>query len=210
MAALQIISKILETKDYSIITDNLLDESYFLDYKEEFLFIKDHYDKYGNVPDKYTFEEKFPDIQLVEVTESDEYLVETIREERLYANAVPIVNEIARLMRTDANVATEYLINNLDILQPSYELKGTDIIKDSVARLERYEDKKSNPEKWTITTGFEELDNIIHGIDKEMEFFVIFARTNQCKSWVLAKLCTHIWQLGLNIGFISPEMSPPI
>lgn len=208
MVALQIISKVLETKDFSIISDNILDDNYFLEYKEEFTFIREHYEKYGNVPDKVTFEQKFPDIQLVEVTESDDYLVATIREEKLYSDAVPIVNEIARLMKTDANAATEYLMNNLDILRPTYELKGTDIIKDSLSRLAQYEDKKNNPEKWTITTGFEELDNIIHGIDKEMEFFIIFARTNQCKSWVLAKLCTHIWQLGFNIGFVSPEMSP--
>ena len=38
--------------------------------------------------------------------------------------------------------------------------------------------------------------------------FVIFARTNQGKSWVLEKICTHIWQLGFNVGYISPEMGP--
>lgn len=36
---------------------------------------------------------------------------------------------------------------------------------------------------------------------------VIFARINQGKSWVLEKMCTHIWQLGFNVGYVSPEMS---
>ena len=35
---------------------------------------------------------------------------------------------------------------------------------------------------------------------------VIVARTNQGKSWVLEKMATHVWQLGFNIGYISPEM----
>ena len=208
MVGLQIISKILETKDFSIIVDNALDSTYFFDYKEEFEFIRDHVEKYGNVPDKSTFNEKFPEIELVEVTESDEYLIDTIREEYLYAQAVPIVNKMADLLRTDANEATEYLIHNLPTLQPQYDLRATDIIGGATERLARYEEKKENPEKWFITTGFQELDELTNGIDREFEYFVIFARTNQCKSWILAKLCAHVWQLGFNVGFVSPEMSP--
>ena len=37
---------------------------------------------------------------------------------------------------------------------------------------------------------------------------VIVARLGQGKSWVLAKMCAHIWQIGFNVGYMSPEMSP--
>ena len=48
---------------------------------------------------------------------------------------------------------------------------------------------------------------MIHGVQRKEELFVIFARTNQGKSFVLEKICTHIWEIGFNVGYISPEMS---
>ena len=42
MIALQIISKVLNTKDYSIVSNNLLTEDYFIGYESEYNFIKNH------------------------------------------------------------------------------------------------------------------------------------------------------------------------
>ena len=52
-----------------------------------------------------------------------------------------------------------------------------------------------------------ELDDIIHGIQRGEELFVLFARLGQGKSWILAKMCGHVWRLGFNVGYVSPEMS---
>ena len=158
------------------------------------------------MPDTATFLSKFPDIELVEVTESDKYLVDTIREEYLYYKSVPVVQKIAELLKTDANAAAEYMVQAMKDLEPSYRLGGTDIIADANERYEQFIERKEHQEEWFFTSGFEELDELIHGIQREEEFFVIFARTNQGKSWVLEKMCTHVWQIGFNVGYISPEM----
>lgn len=206
MVALQILNKILSTKDFSIVEDNLLTEDYFVGYTDEFQFIKDHVKQYGTVPDKETFLSKFPEIDLIEVTESDRYLVDTIREECLYYKSVPIIQKAAELLKTDANAAAEYMIHSLRDLQPSYRLGGVDIIADAQDRYDQFIERKTHQEEFFFTCGFEELDDLIHGIQREEELFVIFARTNQGKSWVLEKMCTHIWQLGFNVGYLSPEM----
>lgn len=206
MVALQILSKILATKNYSIIEDNLLTEDYFVGYENEYNFIVNHNKEYGSVPDKATFLSKFPDIELVEVSESDRYLVDTIREEYLYYKSVPVVQKIAELLKSDANAAAEYMINSLKTLQPNYQLGGTDIIANADDRYEQFIERKEHQDKWFFTCGFEELDGLIHGIQRGEELLVIFARTNQGKSWVLEKMCTHVWQLGFNVGYISPEM----
>ena len=79
MVELQILAKILATGSYSIIEDNAITEEYFSrekdekDYVSEFRFIKEHYEKYGNVPDRDTFLAKFRDIELPEVTESNQF-----------------------------------------------------------------------------------------------------------------------------------------
>ena len=206
MVSLQIISKILATKDISILDDNLLTKDYFVGYENEFEFLTNHYKEYGTVPDKATFLSKFPDVELVEVGESDNYLIDTIREEYLYYKSVPIVQKIAELLKSDANVAAEYMLQAIKELEPNYRLSGTDIIADAKDRYDQFVERKEHQENWFFTSGFEELDELIHGIQREEEYFVIFARTNQGKSWVLEKICTHVWQIGFNVGYISPEM----
>lgn len=207
MIALQILSKVLSTRDNAIIEDNILTEEYFVGYESEYQFIQDHIKQYGNVPDKATFLAKFPQTELVEVTESDRYLVDTAREEYLYYKSVPVIQKAAELLKTDSNAASEYLVNAMKELQPTYNLGGIDIAKDAEVRFNEYVERKEHQEKWFFTCGFPELDELIHGIQRTDEFFVIFARTNQGKSWVLEKMCTHIWQTGYNVGYVSPEMS---
>lgn len=207
MIQLQVLSKIISSGSNDIVEDNLLDESYFPGYEEEYNFIQNHIKEYGNVPDKATFLGKFPEIELVEVTETDRYLVSALREENLYYRAVPIIQTSAKLFKADSNEAVEYLLNAIKTLQPNYDLGGTNIITDAKERYDQYIERKEHQEDWYFTSGFEELDEQIHGIQREEELFVIFARTNQGKSWVLEKMCTHVWNLGFNVGYISPEMS---
>ena len=207
MVSLQIISKILTTHDISLIEDNLLDESYFLGYESEYKFIKDHYEMYGNVPDTATFLSTFPQIDLVEVTESDTYLLDKVREEHLYSQAVPILQQAAKILQTDSNSAVEFMMREVRTLEPNYHLGGTDIVAQAEKRFEQFQERKSHPENFFFESGFKELDEIIRGIQREEEYFVIFARTNQGKSWILAKMCSHVWQTGFNVGYFSPEMT---
>ncbi len=207
MVELQILSKVLKDKNLSLLTLNNITDDYFITYQSEYEFIRDHVQKYGNVPDKETFLAKFPDFTIVEVSETDKYLVDTFNEEHLYAKAVPVVNKIAELMQTDANAAIEYLGSQLENLKVRSAVMGTDIISQARKRYEEYEEMRANPEKFQIATGFDQLDNIIGGWRRGEELVVMFARTGQGKSWVLVKTAAHAWKLGFRVGYISPEMS---
>lgn len=207
MIQLQIISKVLSSKSINIIEDNLLDESYFVGYENEYNFIMEHFKTYGNVPDEATFLSKFPEVELTEVNESDKYLVDAVREEQLFQKAVPVVYEIKNLLETDANMATEYMLKATKELQPNYRLGGTNIVKQAKERYQQFVERRKHQEEWFFTSGFQELDDLWHGIQRQEEFIVIVARINQGKSWTLEKIITHIWQLGFNVGYISPEMS---
>ena len=206
MVSLQILNRVISTKDISIITDNNLTIDYFLEYEDEYSFIKEHFDNYKNVPDTETFINKFPDFELLEVNESDRYLVDAIREEYLYSKSVPVIKKAAELLKSDANEASRYLQSELVNLTPNYTTPYVDIIH-SNSRVEIFEDKSNNKDKWFIPTGFEELDDIIYGWQCGEEFVVIFARTGIGKSWVLVKTVQHAWEIGKNVGYVSPEMS---
>lgn len=189
-----------------LIEDNQLTEEYFSGYEEERNFIVDHYREYGNTPDTATFLSKFPEDEIIEVTEKDSYLIKTIREEYLYSRLVPVVQKVVEISQTDSNLAVEYLLEATTKLQPNYDLGGIDIISKGITRYNEFIERKKKPEEWFFTTGFPELDDLIHGIERKEELLVIFARTNQGKSWVLEKISTHIWEIGFNVGYISPEM----
>ena len=101
MVELQILSKVLKTHDYSIISDNYLTADYFVEYADEYSYIKHHFETYKTVPDIATFLEQFGDFQQVDVTETDQYLVDKIREEHLYTQSVPVIKKAAELLKDD-------------------------------------------------------------------------------------------------------------
>lgn len=212
MIQLQFLSYVLSSKNYNIVSDNNITSDYFLEYEDEFNFIKEHYDKYNNVPDVETFlahfsdEQGNPTLQLVEVTESERYLVDTLREEHLYSKSVPVIKKAAELLKSDANEASRYLQTELINLTPNYSTPAVDIIH-SDNRLKLFEDKTSNPNAWYISTGFDELDDIVYGWQRGEEYVVIVARTGQCKSWLLVRFMYSAWLQGNNVGYISPEMT---
>lgn len=217
---LQIIAKIIQTGDFSIIEDNNITEDYFkgqkdnkgkdtVGYEEEFRFIKEHYDKYGNVPDKTTFLNKFSIYKedgLPDVSESDQYLIDALHEEYLFKQGAPILQKAANIFRENANAGVEYMLQAIKELQVNYDLGGVDIIAYAEKRLEHYKERVKNQDDWYFTTGFHELDTILHGIQRFEELVVLFARLGQGKSWVLVAIIAHIWKMGFNVGYISPEM----
>lgn len=207
MVAYQIICKVLQEGSDDIIQENMLTAGHFVGFEEEFKFIQEHKERYGNIPDIATFQARFPNFEMLEVHESDKYLVETIQEEFLYAFSADFANKYAELLRTDANDANEFLLSQLQHLQPNYHIGGIDIIGNAEERYEEYVSRKDKQQDWYFESGFKELDDIMHGIQRGEELFVIVARTNQGKSWVLAKMCAHVWQTGYNVGYLSPEMS---
>lgn len=206
MVQLQILSYVLTTKDISIVLNNNLTRDYFVEYEAEFDFIFEHYTKYKNVPDTETFIATFQDFDILQVTETERYLVDTIREEYLYSKSVPVIKRAAELLKGDANAASQYLQSELVNLTPNYTTPFVDIIH-SQDRINIFEDKSINKSNWFIPTGFEELDDIICGWQCGEEYVVVFARTGQGKSWMVVKFMQHAWLIGKNVGYISPEMS---
>lgn len=208
MVSLQILSKVLKSKDPSIIINNDLTEQHFIGYEGYYNFIMDHYRRYGNVPDIATFLEAFDNFELLDVSESDKYLVDKCQEEFLYSELVPILQNSANMLTNQSSIdALDYLKSNISNMTPGCSSYGVDIVKQSELRYNSYIEKRDSDTPWMLSTGFPELDDKIGGLSLGEEFVVIVARTNQGKSWILTKMAAHVWKLGFNVGYISPEMS---
>lgn len=207
MIELQVLSRVLKERNASLLTLNGITEDYFITYPDEYTFIMSHLKEYGNVPDKETFLAKFSNFTIVDVTESDKYLVETFNEEHLYSLTVPVINKLADIIQTDSRAAVEYLQSQLPSLTQHNVVLGVDIVSQARERQREWQERRENKERFCIPTGFEEIDEITGGWQRGEEFAVLFARTGQGKSWILIKTLEHAWKIGKRVGLIEPEMS---
>ena len=216
MIQLQVLNKILQDQDPSIITLNNLTEDYFSDflkqsdYSEEFKFIKNHLDTYGKIPDLTTFISKFPEFEVIQVNEPTKYLLDELVQNKLRRDLTLNYNKLRNLLMDGDSESIEKAISLVkqasDLTTNTLTLNCVDLIHDK-SRYEHYEEKTLNPQSYFISTGFKELDDLIGGWDVEEELATIVARTGMGKSWILFKSAAAAAMQGKNVGIFSGEMS---
>lgn len=207
ISQVQIINKVLQNKDYSLISMNNLTEDHFFQYKAEFNFIKNHYDKFRAVPDRLTFLNTFPDFDIVDVSEPDTYLIEQLFIDYNTSYMANGFNTIKKLIESGRIAeAASFFTSAAEGLHKGTSMTCTDIFEDT-SRYDRYLDRMQNKDKYYISTGFPELDKIIGGIDTQNENMVIAARTGVGKSWTLLMMAAAGARQGKVVGIYSGEMS---
>lgn len=209
-AQLQVLNKILDTKNYSLITTNNLDENYFSSYANEFSFIKNHYERYHTVPDILTFTANFPDFDVIKVTEPERYLLDALFKDHTNNFLAAQFNIIKdKLEHGDTDGALNWYTKaaqEITRLRTSGAVACTDLTAD-LSRYERYEERCNPTNNLYYKTGFPELDEAIGGIDRENENMVIIARTGIGKTWTALKMAVENCKQGRRVGFYSGEMS---
>ena len=207
MIQLQLLDKILQEGDASIITLNNLDESFFSDYIGEFRFIRTHLDQYGKVPDQFTFLSTFRDFDVVEVKETSKYLLDELYRDKNKRELAKTFNRVKDLLNQDkVDEAMNLYLNATDNITQAVHLESIDILRDT-SRYDAYIERSTDFTKFYVKTGFKELDEIIGGWDRQEELATIIARPNVGKSWILLKVAIAAAQQGLNVGLYSGEMS---
>ena len=85
-------------------------------------------------------------------------------------------------------------------------INTVDITKD-ISRYNDYVDRCSEFTKFYIKSGFNELDKVIGGWDRQEELATIVARPGVGKTWCLLKCAVAALQQNLRVGLYSGEMS---
>lgn len=202
---LQVISKIL-TSD-SVDEVNALcefDESYYSVFKPHIKFILDHKDKYNDVPDVFTFQSQFPDVTLVQVSESITYLSSEMMKNKQHIILLETFNKLKDLGSGDVSEAWEYLSNQCDRVAQLDSTQPMDIVKDAKVRSDQVIEFSKQAR---IPTGFDEIDKLMYGgLSTVEELLLILARTNTGKSWVCTKMMESAQKHGFPVLYYSPEM----
>lgn len=203
----QVLNKILQTKDFSIVTLNNLTEEFFFNYKNEFNYIKNHYEKYHTIPDAVTFVNVFQDFKIMDVNEPNTFLIEQLTTDyngRYLANKF---NKIKSMLENDQiDDAVNYFMSSVQNIRAVSAVQCTDLME-STHRYDLYTDRLQGNVIPYIGTGFKELDELIGGIDPLEENMVIAARTGIGKSWTLLKMAVAASVQGKKVGIYSGEMS---
>ena len=208
MIQLQMLNKILDTSDKSILELNNINDEFFSDYKDEYNYIRDHISRYGNVPDKETFLNTFPDFDIVQVNESTNYLIDELYKDRNRRMLAKTFNEVKDLLNSDrVDDAMKVYLNATENVVKAKHISSVDILKDTQQRYDAFIERSRDFSKYYVKTGFKELDNIIGGWDRKEELATIVARSNMGKTWILLKFAVAAAEQGLNVGIYSGEMS---
>lgn len=202
---LQVISRLLTSESPSEV-DRLCsyDTSYYSVYSKEIEFILSHKDKYGDVPDPFTFTAQFPEIQLITVEEPLEYLEEGLRKNKQHILFLETFNKLTDLGSSDVTEAWAYLATQCEKASELDSNQPMNIVKDVQKRMDQV--IEFNRQK-RIPTGFPEIDEAMYGgLSTVEELLIIIARTNTGKSWVCTKMMESAQLAGFPVLYYSPEM----
>lgn len=202
---LQVISRIL-TSDSESEIDTLCgyDESFYGPYKAHIQFILDHRREYGQVPDLFTFQAQFPEINLLVVNEGLIYLTRQLRLNKQHLLLIDTFNTLKSLGSGDVIEAWEYLNRQCEKAAELDESQPMDIVHQA---RERSDQVKEFAKQTRIPTGFAEIDKLMYGgLSTVEELLLIVARTNTGKSWVCTKMMESAQKNGFPVLYYSPEM----
>ena len=107
---LQVISKILTSDSISDVNELCgFDPSYYSVFKPQIEFILNHRLEYGDVPDVFTFQSQFPNIELVSVSEPLQYLRREMAKNKQHILLLETFNKLKDLGSKTPNVVVIWL-----------------------------------------------------------------------------------------------------
>lgn len=189
------ISKLLQTKDIMTVKDNQIKPSYFTgDSRTAFQFIYDTVLNTGEVPTVRAFKSKFPDYKLESVKIDGETVVGTeenlkywcgeLRKKVKHNTLADMVDSVAeKLQDFETEDAYSLLKKNIAYIESEVEeTSDVDLTKNTEDRKKAYLERKMNKGMRGIPTGFNHLDFILKGLEKET-LTTLIANTGVGKSW---------------------------
>jgi len=201
----QVITKVIKDKDYSVLTNNFLDETYFFEHRDAFNYVREYYEKYKSTPTAEQLIANCPNFSFTDLPSNFKSVLDDIREFRLFNRCVTLIQSSGKMMEKDANDGVRYLLSHIDELKLTNEITCVDMMHDK-ERLEIWEERKKHQAEIYIETPFKELNEYVYGYQRGGDFFLYLSKSNVGKSQVLCSSAAKACMDGNRVLFISPEM----
>ena len=213
----QLISRVFKDGNLSFWDENGLTEKDFGSYPDTYKMIRDFVDDHGCIPSEQTYQHMLnllkdkgstePDsLHFYENLDSDEVLISSLTEWRMYTEYVDVVRPNAEKMMVDeeSEKAFRYLFDSAVAILKKFKNK-----KDTGSSIKEIMHQHIvEPPTQYISTSFKEIDEILEGgIPTDDGFCVFMAGTGIGKTWTLCKIAAHHMKEGKKVLFINTEMS---
>ena len=195
---LQVINRILSSENPDEV-DTLCsyDKSYYHVFPTQIDFILKHKEKYGTVPDKFTFQIQFPDFNYIKVSEPLNFLIKELVKNKRHILLLNMFNKVKDLGAEDVDDAWAYIDQQCEKIHELESSKPMDIVHDAE---ERYNQILEYNRQKRIPTGFKEIDDAMYGGLSTVEELILFiARMGQGKSWIASRCMETAQKNGFNV-----------
>jgi replicative DNA helicase len=192
-----------DAQDYRVTTELFESKKY----RAVFKFIKDFYEKYGEIPSVELLEEEFPEVDIPYAKEPAGYYIDKMRERHIRNKGAEILTSKAPLLvqkPIDGILSIREAVANLSIVaNPTSDSEWGENVEE---RIKQYLAKKEMEGVTGYHTPWQPLDIMTSGIHAK-EFICVVARPKTGKTFLLIILALAMWKQGLSVMFISTEMS---
>lgn len=197
-------------------TDNLVEainqgiENVFIEYRDVWNFVLNHYDNHKKVPSKETIKSHFSDFEFFSTPEPLAYYVDEAKRESLsYQTRQIIANAHTLLSEQGPREALSSLMEQTSKLYKfSSNLKDTDLVSEWRDRYQDLKERSENPDNHYvgIPSGISVIDKTFGGW-QEGDFIVLLGWTGVGKSFVARLFAVNAWKAGYRPMIISLEMN---
>lgn len=206
---IKLLNSIIDSEDY-VTAVNEGSENVFIEYKDIWNFIVNHYDEYKKVPSKDTVKHHFSDFEFINTTEPLSYYISEAKSHSLSYQTRQIVAKAHGILG-DAGPkdALAYLMESTSKLYKfSSSLKDTDLVSEWRDRYEDLLERSKNPDKQYIgvPSGIDVIDKTFGGWQAG-DFVVLLGWTGVGKSFIARLFAVNAWKSGYRPLIISLEMN---
>jgi replicative DNA helicase len=205
----RLLNSLIQTNEYVTAVNEGV-ENVFIEYRDVWNFIVQHYDEHKKVPSKETVKQHHPEFEFYSTPEPIKYYIDEAKKESLsYQTRVLVSKTNGLLSEAGPKEALAYLMENTSLLYKySSNLKDTDLVGEW---RDRAKDLRERSEK-----GLNELQGIPSGInviDKQFggwqpgDFVILLGWTGVGKSFIARLFAVNAWRAGYRPLIISLEMN---
>jgi replicative DNA helicase len=212
----KLLSKTILERDLTPLFDHNVNAQWFTDNEDRkiWVFVREHFTKYGECPSIEVVNENFPTYELTPVNDSLDYLLDSLVSARRKIATANILREAIEKIDKEQDHEGALLALQSGIIQLDAsgftETNDVDITEDNELdkRWNRYQERKANPETLLgYPTGFPTIDKVTNGLQNG-QLIVITATPKTGKSTVALQVALNIHENSKVVPmFYSFEMS---
>jgi len=204
----RLLNAIIDSKDYiSAINGGV--ENVFLEHRDIWNFVVNHYENHKRVPSKETVKQHHPDFEFILTPEPIQYYIDEAKQESLAYQARSIVSKAHALIgEAGARQAISYLMQeSSNLYKFSSNLKDTDLVGDWKERAEDLKERAKNKKLIQgVPSGIDVIDKVFGGWQSG-DFVVLLGWTGVGKSFIARLFAVNAWKAGYRPLIISLEMN---